>query len=58
MENVFLFVDNCDLNLRIDENNYKAHPLTTDGFAFMWSGVRSTYGVNAGKVAFEVKVIL
>ncbi|CAE1331790.1 HNRNPUL1 [Acanthosepion pharaonis] len=47
---------NCDLNLRIDENNYKAHPLTTDGFAFMWAGVRSTYGVNTGKVAFEVKV--
>jgi len=47
---------NADLNLRIDESNVKAHPLTTDGFAFMWAGARSTYGVNTGKVAFEVKI--
>jgi len=47
----------CDLNLRIDENNRKATPLTQDGFAFMWSGVRTMYGVKSGKVAYEVKVI-
>ena len=51
-----IFIDNCDLNLRIGEDGLKAHPLTVEGFAMMWAGARSTYGVDKGKVAFEVKV--
>ncbi|XP_059161035.1 heterogeneous nuclear ribonucleoprotein U-like protein 1 [Physella acuta] len=47
----------ADMNLRFDDNNIKAHPLTVDGFAYMWSGVRAMYGVKTGKVAFEVKVL-
>ncbi|XP_029643153.1 heterogeneous nuclear ribonucleoprotein U-like protein 1 isoform X2 [Octopus sinensis] len=47
---------NSDLNLRIDESNVKAHPLTADGFAFMWAGARSSYGAVNGKIAFEVKI--
>jgi hypothetical protein len=50
------FADNSDLNLKIDGSGVKAHPLTVEGFAFMWSGARATYGVGYGKVAFEVKV--
>ncbi|XP_064600280.1 heterogeneous nuclear ribonucleoprotein U-like protein 1 isoform X2 [Liolophura sinensis] len=46
----------ADLNLRIDENGLKAHPLTAEGFAFMWAGARGMFGVTSGKVAFEVKI--
>ncbi|XP_005092857.1 heterogeneous nuclear ribonucleoprotein U-like protein 1 [Aplysia californica] len=47
----------ADLNLRFDDNNRKAHPLTVDGFGYMWSGVRAMYGVTSGKVAYEVKIL-
>lgn len=50
--------DNSDLSLRIDDDGLKARPLTADGFAFTWSGARSMYGADKGKVAFEVKVRL
>ncbi|XP_041353228.1 heterogeneous nuclear ribonucleoprotein U-like protein 1 isoform X2 [Gigantopelta aegis] len=48
---------NCDLTIRIDENGVKAHPLTVEGFAFMWAGARTMFGVNSGKVAYEVKLL-
>lgn len=51
-----IFSDNSDLNLRIMEGGLKANPLTVEGFAMMWAGVRATNGVTSGKVAFEVKV--
>ncbi|RUS76398.1 hypothetical protein EGW08_015849, partial [Elysia chlorotica] len=59
-ENLTTFVldrYDSDLNLRFDDNGIKAHPLTVDGFAFMWSGVRAMYGVTSGKVAYEVKAL-
>lgn len=55
--NGFFFPDDSDLNLRFNDRGIKGHPLTVDGFAFMWGGVRATYGVTSGKVAYEVKVI-
>lgn len=48
--------DNCDLNLKVNDTNMGGEPFTNDGFAMMWAGARSTYGVKGGKVAFEVKV--
>uniref|UniRef100_A0A2C9KQK5 SAP domain-containing protein n=1 Tax=Biomphalaria glabrata TaxID=6526 RepID=A0A2C9KQK5_BIOGL len=47
----------ADLNLRFDESGLKAHPLSVDGFAYMWSGVRAMYGVQKGKIAYEIKVL-
>jgi len=44
------------MSLTIDEDGFKATPMTFAGFAFMWTGVRSTYGVTQGKVCFQVKV--
>lgn len=55
---VFLSTDNSDLNLVIDASKYAAHPLTNDGFAFMWAGARGTYGSAKGKFCFEVKVLI
>lgn len=48
---------NSDLNLVIDPSRYSAHPLTSEGFAFMWAGARATYGIAKGKICYEVKVI-
>ncbi|PVD25432.1 hypothetical protein C0Q70_13088 [Pomacea canaliculata] len=48
---------NCDLNLRIQDDGLKACPLTVEGFAFMWAGARSMYGVRSGKVAYEAKLL-
>lgn len=48
---------NSDLNLVIDGSKYSAHPLTKEGFAFMWAGARATHGAEKGKFCFEVKVI-
>ena len=51
------FSDNSDLNLRIHESGTKANPITVEGFAFMWAGARSTYGVTSGKIGYEVKLL-
>jgi len=51
-----VFTDNSDLNLRVDEAGVKGTPITAEGFAFMWAGVRGSYGVSKGKVCYEVKV--
>lgn len=48
---------NNDMSLTIDEDGFKATPMTFAGFAFMWTGVRSTYGVTQGKVCFQVKIL-
>lgn len=57
---LFLFQSNytvnADLSLKVNENNLSASPFTEGGFAMMWTGVRATYGVKGGKVAYEVKV--
>jgi len=47
---------NSDLYLKISQDGLSAAPATHDGFAMMWAGVRGTYGVTAGKVAFQTKV--
>ena len=56
MFSVISISDNSDLNLKIEKDGMKAEPLNYEGFAMMWAGARGTYGVNKGKVAFEVKV--
>lgn len=55
-ENVVLDRFNSDLSLKIDENNLSAHPMTDDGFAMMWAGVRANFGITKGQVGYEVKL--
>ncbi|XP_011674976.2 heterogeneous nuclear ribonucleoprotein U isoform X3 [Strongylocentrotus purpuratus] len=45
-----------DLNLKIGKDGYNICPLSMEGFAYMWGGVKATHGVNKGKVAFECKL--
>ena len=48
---------NSDMNLLImKENHCKATPFTDQGWGYVWSGARATYGYDQGKVMFEVKV--
>lgn len=48
---------NSDLNLIISKTDFvSAAPLTEAGFAYMWAGVRATFGFVQGKIYYEVKV--
>ncbi len=57
VEQVLLDWYNSDLNLTISKTDFmSAAPLTDGGFAYMWAGVRATYGFLSGKLCYEVKV--
>lgn len=45
------------MNLSVEADGVTGTPLSSDGFAFVWAGVRAMFGVQKGKIAYEVKVI-
>jgi hypothetical protein len=52
------YIDNGELSLKISKDGLTGKPSHDEGFAMVWAGVRGTYGVKSGNVAFEVKVSL
>lgn len=56
-ENVQISWIDSDLHLQIDKESFlSAKPLNDGCFGFIWAGARATYGINSGKVCFEVKI--
>lgn len=50
--------DQSDLHMKsIASNRYAAEPDTKDGLVTMWCGMRATYGMSWGRVAFECRVL-
>ena len=48
---------NSDLNMDLDCTDYcSVRAMSSQGFGYMWSGIRATYGVTKGKVCYEVQI--
>jgi len=55
----WMFLDPYDshLDARIERDALTVECLHTDGFQYLWKGIRANYGVKKGVYMFEVKVL-
>jgi hypothetical protein len=53
---VILDIYNCDLTMIVKYNYLRGESMIENGLCSLWSGIRATYGINQGRVAFQIKV--
>merc|ERR1719188_431415 len=55
----WMFLDPYDshLDARVERNALTVETLHTDGFQYLWKGIRANYGVKKGIYMYEVKVV-
>ncbi|CAF4908315.1 unnamed protein product [Rotaria sp. Silwood1] len=54
---VILDVYNCDLTMIVKHGCLRGEPMIENGLCSLWSGIRATYGINHGRVAFQIKIL-
>jgi hypothetical protein len=54
---VILDIYNCDLTMIVKHNYLRGESMIENGLCSLWSGIRATYGINQGRVAFQIKVL-
>lgn len=42
--------------MKISKDGLITEDMYASGFAYLWGGVRATYGAKSGKVFYEIKV--
>jgi len=58
-DEAWVFLDPYDshLDARVQRDGLTVETLHTDGFQYLWKGVRANYGITTGIYMFEVKVV-
>lgn len=46
----------CDLNCNLDRNYTSVEVLSSEGFSYIWGGVKSTHGLVSGRAYFTIKL--
>ncbi|CAF4937640.1 unnamed protein product, partial [Rotaria sp. Silwood1] len=54
---VILDVYNCDLTMIVKHGCLRGEPMIENGLCSLWSGIRATYGIDQGRVAFQIKIL-
>ena len=55
-DDVVLDQYNSDLTMIVKHNGFRGASMINNGLYSLWSGIRATYGINQGRVAFQIKV--
>ncbi|EDV19621.1 uncharacterized protein TRIADDRAFT_61890 [Trichoplax adhaerens] len=48
---------NSDLHVKISKDGLITEDYYKGGFAYLWGGIRATYGAKSGKVFYEIKIL-